>query len=230
MAASVLVLAATSYPPPPFLQPPPPSLPPEPPPPPYPPPPPLPPIAPFPPTPKFPPQSRFGTLYGGYDTLADLLEELTRFEHVLDPDKCNLAELGTYCAWLAISLLLMAVGYCLQRRRPGQHLLFRMTIVAPAVVYAVVFLGFMGACLDTGATQEESFCITLIAIEPLVCLYLVYLLRDAARGGLSARVFDLPLRQAEWRWLGFCLFFHLSLLLLAVVLLIQATGPGRLLL
>ena len=221
---------ALAYPPPPFLQPPPPYLPPAEPPPPNIPPPPFPPGHPPPPAPTYPPQARIGDLYGGYRTLDDLLAELTHYGVHLDPDACNSWESATYLSWFLISLVLSGLGIYLHRRNRSSHVLFRMTMVRPSMLYAWVMLGFTGSCGNSGKTQEPSFCLALLSIEPLLILYFLWLLCDARRHGLNAHTFDVPLRKAEWRWLLFSLFYHILLLALAAFLLVNLNANGRLLL
>ncbi len=227
LLAAVMVMA---LPPPPWLQPPPPALPPTEPPPPAVPPPPYPPFAPPPPTPEFPPQARFGDLYGGYDSLEDLLEELRNFGVHLDPDACNTWEMVTYLSWFLISLALSALGWWLRRRLPARSLLFRATMARPAMLYTFVFLGFTGSCANSGETQEEAFCLALLVIQPVLIVYVLWLVRDARRNGLSAHTIDVPLGRLQWRWLVFSLGFHILVLALAAVLLVNLNGSGRLLL
>ena len=160
-----ILLASLAYPPPPFLQPPPPSLPPAEPPPPSIPPPPFPPGGPPPPAPKFPPQAKLGDLYGGYKNLDELLAELANHGVYLDPLECNSWEMGTYLIWFVVSMVLSGVGVYLHRRGPSRSVIFRATVVRPAVIYTFVLLGFVGACAESGKTQEESFCLALLVIQ-----------------------------------------------------------------
>ena len=200
--------------------------------------PPMPPYQPPPPSfpaPMYPPQAAFLDLYGGYDDLIGLLNELRNYDVDLDPQDCNLAERYTYILWCCIAWAITLIGIVLWiRARRGQMTPFRrmvrLTVVVPCAIYAPVMLAFVGACLGQQKTQEMGLCIALIVVQPMCIVQILRCVRDACRYGIGARFFDLPLGPWEWRWLYYCLFFHGGMLACAVVMLTYVHGPGGLLL
>ena len=172
----------------------------------------------------------FLSVYGGYHNLTLLLDELRRFDVDLDPRECCTVERLTYILWCVASGAIALIGVALYVRDSTRYLLFRWTMAAPAALYTPIFLGFTGACLDTNLAQEESFCLCLLIIEPMMALLVLRLMCDAYREGLNARYFDLPLRRAEWRWLLFCLAYHALIFLTAVIMLSYEGSTGRMLL
>lgn len=172
----------------------------------------------------------FLDLYGGYADLSGLLDELRRFGVDLDPMQCHPFELYAYLVWCIVSAVLTAVGAILFVRDPSKRVLFRQTVVLPAMLYTPILLGFMLSCLGSQQTQEPGFGICLLVIEPLLCFHMMRLIRDARRRGLNARVFDMPLSVRNWRFLLFSLFFHAGLCACGAVVVGYSDGPGRLLL
>ena len=225
-----LPLLVVALPPPPFLQPPPPRSPPNVPPPPYVPPPPFPPDASPPPHPIYPPQAAFGDVYGGYDNLADLLEELRNYGVDFDPEACSSWESLLYLSWMVVSLALTIAGRWLSKHSPARSLLFRVLVARPSNLYAMTMASITGLCMTNGKTQEWRFSFALIIIEPFLLGYVLWLIRDAGRNGISAHTIDVPLGRTQWRWLFFSVGFHLFIFVFAFLLMINAEGSGRLLL
>ena len=157
--------------------------------------------------------------------VAALLQELnasrTRKNPLpLDTSACNQGEFLVYASGLTFTGLATLVHIVLACRNCIRDIYFA-TMAVPCAIYMLVFAGLLGACVDTGLSQEEPLLITLAAVQPLVCLHFLRLVRDARRKGLNARVFVTPLTRRGWKWLGIATGFHLLLLLLGVGMLVH---------
>ena len=172
----------------------------------------------------------FLDLYGGYADLPAMLDELKLYGVAVDPTLCHPFELYAYAFWCAIAGFISIVGVYLWRKDKRKRVLFRNTVLVPAILYTPITFGFTMACNDQGKTQEPGFGLCLLIIEPVLTLHMLRLVRDACRRGLNPKVFPLPLTRWEWRYLLLSLAFHLGLIACGACIVHYANTQGRLLL
>lgn len=153
----------------------------------------------------------------------------------LDPKHCHWGERGIYIGILTISGALLityalALGcrrYFRDPRRHDESPFFGAVVAVPCCFYIVCSAGLLGACYDRHRSQEVVLYALWLTCEYPLCAYFTWLNIDAARDGLNARVFELPLPRAERRRLALHTAFHFCAAAGASVLLASANEEGE---
>lgn len=160
--------------------------------------------------------------------LDKLVEE--RLDDQLDVEACNFGETITNAFALAFCVIVFCVQWVLSSRDPAQRgpVVFSSTVATPSTIYAPIFAGVFGACVDKKKSMEEPLLVSMCIVQPLLLLRFGVLLRDALRRGVNSTIFPLPLTIGQWRLLLGMALFHVAMTGAAFGMLGQFRNDGSL--